>query len=86
MEFMKNGKRIDDRLPNELRPIKFEVGPLERADGSCYVEHGGNKIIAAVYGPRAGTSASPAGSKPCNHPVPLQYGVFFSGGAAATRP
>lgn len=53
MEFMKNGKRIDNRLPNELRPIKFEVGALERADGSCYVEHGGNKIIAAVYGPRA---------------------------------
>ena len=53
MEFMKNGKRIDNRLPNELRSIKFEVGVLERADGSCYVEHGGNKIIAAVYGPRA---------------------------------
>jgi exosome complex component RRP41 len=53
MEFMKNGKRIDNRLPKELRPIKFEVGALQRADGSCYVEHGGNKIMAAVYGPRA---------------------------------
>ena len=49
---MKNGKRIDDRLPKELRPIKFEVGALQRADGSCYVEQGGNKIMAAVYGPR----------------------------------
>lgn len=53
MEFIKNGKRIDKRLPNELRPIKFKVGVLERADGSCYVEHGGNKVMAAVYGPRA---------------------------------
>ncbi|MGZ4903567.1 MAG: exosome complex exonuclease Rrp41 [Halobacteriota archaeon] len=53
MEFIKNGKRIDKRSPNELRPIKFEVGVLERADGSCYVEHGGNKVMAAVYGPRA---------------------------------
>jgi exosome complex component RRP41 len=52
MEFITNGKRIDNRLPDELRPIKFEVGILERADGSCYVEHGGNKVIAAVYGPR----------------------------------
>jgi exosome complex component RRP41 len=52
MEFITNGKRIDNRLPDELRPIKFEVGVLERADGSCYVEHGGNKVIAAVYGPR----------------------------------
>src|ERR1035437_6124390 len=53
MEFMKNGKRIDNRLPKELRPINVEVGALQRADGSCYVEHGGNKIMAAVYGPRA---------------------------------
>lgn len=47
-----NGLRIDGRLPNQLRPIKMEVGVLERADGSAYIEWGGNKIIAAVYGPR----------------------------------
>ena len=35
---VKNGKRIDDRLPKELHPIKFEVGALQRADGSCYVD------------------------------------------------
>jgi exosome complex component RRP41 len=53
MELMNKGKRIDNRSPSEMRPVKFEVGVLERADGSCYVEHGGNKVIAAVYGPRA---------------------------------
>ncbi|MCD6370938.1 MAG: exosome complex exonuclease Rrp41 [Thermoplasmata archaeon] len=47
-----NGLRIDGRLPNQLRPIKMEVGVLERADGSAYIEWGGNKIITAVYGPR----------------------------------
>jgi len=47
-----NGLRIDGRLPNQLRPIKMEVGVLERADGSAYIEWGGNKIVAAVYGPR----------------------------------
>jgi len=26
--------REDDRLPNELRPIKFKLGNLSRADGS----------------------------------------------------
>ena len=31
---------------------KIEVGILARADGSCYIEMGGNKVIAAVYGPR----------------------------------
>jgi exosome complex component RRP41 len=47
-----NGKRIDGRSFNELRPIKIEAGVLERADGSAYIEWGNNKIIAAVYGPR----------------------------------
>ncbi|MEM1560053.1 MAG: exosome complex exonuclease Rrp41 [Ignisphaera sp.] len=47
-----NGRRIDNRLPDELRPIKMEVGILKNADGSAYVEFGNTKIIAAVYGPR----------------------------------
>ncbi len=47
-----NGLRIDGRLPNQLRPIKMEVGVIGRANGSAYVEWGGNKIMAAVYGPR----------------------------------
>jgi exosome complex component RRP41 len=46
-----NGLRIDGRLPNQLRPIKMQVGVLKRADGSAYIEWGGNKIITAVYGP-----------------------------------
>jgi len=52
LSFFKNGVRLDGRRPDELRPIKIEVGVLERADGSCYMEMGGNKVIAAVYGPR----------------------------------
>ncbi len=47
-----NGLRIDGRKFNELRPISIEVGILNRADGSAYIEWGGNKVIAAVYGPR----------------------------------
>jgi len=47
-----NGKRLDGRDFDELRPIKIEAGVLRRADGSCYLEMGRNKIIAAVYGPR----------------------------------
>ena len=46
------GLRLDGRRWDELRPIKFEVGTLEKADGSAYIEWGGNKILAAVYGPR----------------------------------
>ncbi|HEY9245236.1 MAG TPA: exosome complex exonuclease Rrp41 [Candidatus Methanoperedens sp.] len=47
-----DGIRLDGRSPDELRPIKIKVGILNRADGSCYFEFGGNKVIAAVYGPR----------------------------------
>lgn len=51
-KLMVDGKRLDGRGVNELRPIKFQAGVLKRADGSCYLEFGGNKVIAAVYGPR----------------------------------
>jgi exosome complex component RRP41 len=50
--FFKDGLRLDGRREDQLRPIKMEVGVLARADGSCYIEMGGNKVIAAVYGPR----------------------------------
>ncbi len=50
--FIKDGIRLDGRRFDELRPIKMEVGVLSRADGSCYIEMGDNKVIAAVYGPR----------------------------------
>lgn len=45
-------ERIDGRRCDELRPIKIEAGVLKRADGSCYIEWGRNKIYAAVYGPK----------------------------------
>jgi exosome complex component RRP41 len=48
----KKGIRLDGRKPDELRQIKLEVGVVPNADGSAYVEHGKNKIVAGVYGPR----------------------------------
>ncbi len=47
-----NGKRLDGRGIDELRNIKIEAGVLHRANGSCYLEWGGNKVLVAVYGPR----------------------------------
>ena len=46
------GKRLDGRGPEDIRKIKIEAGVLHRADGSCYLEWGGNKVLVAVYGPR----------------------------------
>ncbi|MDD5337607.1 MAG: exosome complex exonuclease Rrp41 [Candidatus ainarchaeum sp.] len=47
-----DGKRIDGRGMDDLRPVKVEAGVLNEAEGSAYVEWGGNKVIAGVYGPR----------------------------------
>ncbi len=47
-----NGRRLDGRKYDELRQIRIEAGVLRRADGSAYVEWGGNKVLSAVYGPR----------------------------------
>ena len=51
-KFIVDGKRLDGRVPDEIRPIKIEAGVLKRADGSAYVEWGRNIAIAACYGPR----------------------------------
>jgi len=47
-----NGKRLDGRKMDELRPITIEAGVLNRATGSAYLTWGKNKVLAAVYGPR----------------------------------
>lgn len=47
-----NGKRLDGRGLDDMRPLKVEAHVLNKADGSAYVEWGKNKVLAAVYGPR----------------------------------
>ncbi|MEW6722862.1 MAG: exosome complex exonuclease Rrp41 [Candidatus Micrarchaeota archaeon] len=47
-----NGKRTDGRGAEDLRNLRIEVGVIPEADGSSYVEWGGNKIICGIYGPR----------------------------------
>ncbi len=43
--------RPDGRRNDEMRPLKIEVGVIDRANGSAYVEFGNTHAIAAVYGP-----------------------------------
>ncbi len=50
-ELIVNGKRLDGRGPNVLRPLTIEASVLKNADGSAYLEWGSNKVLAAVYGP-----------------------------------
>lgn len=52
LKLIKDNKRIDGRAFDELRkPLRLEVGVLPNANGSAYIEWGGNKIVVAVYGP-----------------------------------
>jgi exosome complex component RRP41 len=48
----KKGLRLDGRKLDELRSVKIQVGILPNADGSAYIEHGKNKILAGAFGPR----------------------------------
>ncbi len=47
-----NGKRLDGRKLNELRPISIKAGVIPEADGSAMVSFGETIAIAAVYGPK----------------------------------
>jgi exosome complex component RRP41 len=47
-----NGKRIDGRGVEDVRPLKIVARVLNDAEGSAYVEWGKNKVLAGVYGPR----------------------------------
>ncbi|MEM1922222.1 MAG: exosome complex exonuclease Rrp41 [Nitrososphaerota archaeon] len=47
-----DGRRVDGRGLDEMRPVKIEAGVLDRSDGSAYIEMGKTKIYAAVYGPK----------------------------------
>jgi exosome complex component RRP41 len=47
-----DGKRLDGRALDELRPMKIESSILKNAEGSAYLEWGNNKVLAAVYGPK----------------------------------
>lgn len=52
VQYVKNGKRLDGRKTDQLRPIKMQTGILSRANGSAYLEWGQNKVLVGVFGPK----------------------------------
>jgi len=52
VQLIVDGKRVDGRTPDEMRKVRMEAGIIPEADGSSFVEWGGNKILCGVYGPR----------------------------------
>src|SRR5947208_14800065 len=79
-----DGRRLDGRSFDELRPIRIEAGVLQRADGSAYIEWGGNKVLAAVYGPREAHPRHPQDPAPAL--VQCQYNMAPSSVSDRKRP
>ncbi|KAG4377916.1 hypothetical protein GLYMA_18G230900v4 [Glycine max] len=50
--------RPDGRTPNQLRPLVCSCSILHRSHGSASWAQGETKVLAAVYGPKAGTKKS----------------------------
>ncbi|KAM1091566.1 hypothetical protein ACFX13_019328 [Malus domestica] len=57
--------RVDGRTPNQLRPLACSRGFLNRAHGSASWTQGDTKVLAAVYGPKAGTKKNENPEKAC---------------------
>ena len=53
LQLIKDGKRLDGRTPEELRPIQMKLDVVSRANGSAQVSFGNTTAIASVHGPRA---------------------------------
>ena len=47
-----DGKRLDGRLPEQLRNIEVKIGVVDRANGSAEVKFGNTVAMASVHGPR----------------------------------
>ncbi len=45
---LRQGKRLDGRRPEELRPITIQTNVVEKAEGSALVTMGGTKILAGI--------------------------------------
>lgn len=52
-KLIKNGKRKDDRLPNQLREMETKLDLVSRANGSSFVRFGDTIATAAVFGPKS---------------------------------
>ncbi|XP_071690710.1 exosome complex exonuclease RRP46 homolog [Rutidosis leptorrhynchoides] len=58
-------EREDGRTHNQRRPVACTRGILHRAHGSATWAQGETKVIAAVYGPKAGTKKNENPEKAC---------------------
>eukprot|EP00931_Biecheleriopsis_adriatica_P101296 TRINITY_DN76466_c0_g1_i1.p1 TRINITY_DN76466_c0_g1~~TRINITY_DN76466_c0_g1_i1.p1 ORF type:complete len:314 (+),score=66.32 TRINITY_DN76466_c0_g1_i1:53-994(+) len=70
--------RVNGRRAEETRPCSLRVGAVPNAAGSAYLEQGGTKIIASVYGPRQASDREARSHGLLS--VELQFASFSSRG------
>ncbi|KAL8522070.1 hypothetical protein ACS0TY_012286 [Phlomoides rotata] len=58
-------EREGGRGANQLRPIDCSLRVLNRASGSASCSHGETRVLAAVFGPKAGTRKNENPEKAC---------------------
>ena len=51
-KLIENGKRLDGRKLDEMRPIETDVGVIKKAMGSGIFKFGDTYALSAVYGPK----------------------------------
>ncbi|EYU20440.1 hypothetical protein ABFS82_01G020800 [Erythranthe guttata] len=60
-----DSERKGGRGANQLRPVDCSRNVLSRAHGSASCSHGETRVLAAVYGPKAGTKKNENPEKAC---------------------
>ena len=73
-----DGKRLDGRAIDEMRPVTIEAGVLPAADGSAMVTHGLNVAVAAVWA-NGSSSSKDSATRSCCHRCSLQHGTVLNG-------
>src|SRR2546426_11189951 len=81
-----DGRRLDGRRFDELRPIRIEAGVLRRAGGAPDIEWGGEKGLAGGGGPRAGAPRAPPGPGRGPPPRPDKKGPRHRSRPEGARP
>ncbi|GAA5891303.1 hypothetical protein JCM5296_006893 [Sporobolomyces johnsonii] len=73
-----SSKRLDDRLPDQVRPVYLQPGLVTEAAGSAYIEAGRTKVLVAVYGPKPTPPSTPYNPK-AKLNVEVKFAPFSSG-------
>src|SRR5256884_9345487 len=81
-----DGRRLDGRSFDELRPIRIEAGVLRRADGSADIEWGGDKSLPAGWAARGGAPTPPPGPAAAPPPYPDHNTAFHLAGPKRAPP